>query len=155
MSPRKSKAKKEAELKEAEQEFLATSRKDLDEPEPAAPQAAEPAATGQQPTRQKSWAETVRPWTSHGRDTGVKHVTGKVPMGEHGIMEGVGIQFATGKERTEEEKREMVAIGLKFYEQAQAWLKPNRNGAFEETGDMARRFADRRRQTEAEYVGRD
>src|SRR5262249_4233377 len=66
----------------------------------------------------KSWAETVRPWSSHG-ETGVKHVTTTSP-------DMVGISFPKDKPRTDEEKREMEAAGLRFFNDAQAWLKTNR-----------------------------
>jgi hypothetical protein len=101
------------------------------------PKAEEPAR------RQKTWGETVRPWTTHARDTGVHHVTTTSP-------DMVGIRFDKGKERKAEEKREMEAIGLRFFTEAQAWLKTNRDGAFDETQDLARKFAERRRQAEAE-----
>lgn len=105
-------------------------------------------AVSEPPARQqKTWAETVRPWTSHGRDTGVHHVTTTSPN-------MVGIRFDKGKERTAEEKREMEAAGLKFFVEAQSWLKVNRDGAFDETQDLARKFADRRRQMSAEYIER-
>ena len=39
----------------------------------------------------KSWAETVRPWSSHGSDTGVHHVTTTSP-------DMVGIRFDKGKD---------------------------------------------------------
>jgi hypothetical protein len=92
--------------------------------------------------KQKTWGETVRPWTTHGRDTGVHHVTTTSP-------DMVGIRFDKGKERTPEEKREMEAIGLRFFNEAKAWLKSSRDGAFDETQDLARTFAERRRHTEA------
>jgi hypothetical protein len=93
--------------------------------------------------RVKSWGETVRPWTSHG-ETGVKHVTTTSP-------DMVGVAFPKSQPRTDEEKREMETIGLKFFREAEAWLKPNRDGAFDETQDLARKFAHQRReQAEAE-----
>ncbi len=169
MSPRKRKPKAQSQhaehtpVGEAISEFLESRKlKEAIEPErpmpepkaDQAPTGAETATGPDKPARQKSWGETVRPWTSHGRDTGVKHVTAKVSMGQHGVMEATGIQFEKGKERTAEEKREMEAIGLKFYMESQAWLKPNRGNAIDETQDMARRFADRRRQMDAEFLGR-
>lgn len=107
-------------------------------------QAVEEPPKPEQPVRQQmTWGETVRPWTSHG-ETGVRHVSTTSP-------DMVGIRFDKGKERTAEEKREMEDIGLRFFQKAQAWLKPDRNGAFDQTQDMARRFAERRRQ-QAEAV---
>src|SRR5689334_19155231 len=47
--------------------------------------------------RQKTWGETVRPWTTHGRDTGVHHVTTTSP-------DMVGIAFPKDRPRTDEEK---------------------------------------------------
>jgi hypothetical protein len=102
-------------------------------------QAVTPPETIASPERRvKSWGETVRPWTSHG-ETGVKHVTATSPN-------MVGIAFPKSQPRTDEEKRRMEAIGLKFFREAEAWLKPNRDGAFDETQDMARRFAQQRRE---------
>jgi hypothetical protein len=85
-----------------------------------------------------AWKDTVRGWHSHGA-TGVKHVTTTSPN-------MVGLQFPRDKLRTEEEKREMEAIGLRYNAEAQAWLKSNRDGAFDETKDLAQKFADRRRE---------
>jgi hypothetical protein len=99
---------------------------------------AEPPKPEQPVRRQKTWGETVRGWTSHG-ETGVRHVSTTSP-------DMVGIAFPKDRPRTAEEKREMEDIGLKFFSEAQAWLKTNRNGAFDETQDMARKFAERRRE---------
>ncbi len=87
----------------------------------------------------KTWGETVRAWTSHGRDTGVRHVSTTSP-------DMTGVAFPREKPRTDEEKREMEAADLRYFREAQAWLKPNRDGAFEETQAMAARFAERRRE---------
>lgn len=106
-----------------------------------------PTGTEKPIRQQKTWAETVRPWTSHGRDTGVHHVTTTSPN-------MVGIRFEKGMERTPEEKREMEAIGLKFYSEAKAWLKPNRDGGFDETQALAERFAERRREQAEVEVSR-
>jgi hypothetical protein len=62
----------------------------------------------------------------------------------------VGIQFERGKERTPEGKREMEEAGLRFFNDAKAWLKTNKDGAFDQTKDLAQRFADRRKQEAAE-----
>lgn len=106
-----------------------------------------PPKTEEPARRQKTWGETVRPWTTHGRDTGVHHVTTTSP-------DMVGIRFDKGKERTAGEKREMEAIGLRFFTEAQAWLKTNRNGAFDETQDLARKFAERREQQAEPEISR-
>lgn len=119
--------------------------------EPPSPERARP----QPPTR---WADTVRGLTSHGKDTGVHHIMAKIPIGDLGVMDVVGIKFDKGKHRTDEEKREMEAIGLGFRKDLGAWVKPKHAepvekkfaDAFEETQDMALRFANRRRQSEAE-----
>jgi hypothetical protein len=94
----------------------------------------------------KKWAETVRPWSSHG-ETGVKHVTVISP-------DMVGIQFDKSKPRTDEEKRDMEAAGLRFFNDAQAWLKTNKEGAFDETQLLAQKFAERRRQMAVESIER-
>ena len=98
-----------------------------------------PEAASDKPVRQqKSWGETVRGWSSHG-ETGVKHVTTTSP-------DMVGVSFPKDKPRTAEEKRDMDEAGLKFFAEAKAWLKPNRDGAFDETQDIAKKFAERRRE---------
>jgi hypothetical protein len=112
-------------------------------PPPQEPVTASPETPARQP---KSWGETVRGWHGYGK-TGVHHVTTTSP-------DMVGLRFDRGKERTAEEKREMEAIGLRFYNDAQSWLKTNRDGAFDETALLARKFADRRRQMDAEYLER-
>lgn len=88
--------------------------------------------------QQKSWSETVRGWTNHG-ETGVRRFTTTSP-------DMVGIAFPKDRPRTDEEKREMEAAGMRFFNEAQAWLKPDRDGAFDETRDLAKKFADRRRE---------
>jgi hypothetical protein len=100
----------------------------------------EPASPPFEPqARVKSWGETVRPWKGFGPTIGVHHVTTVSP-------DMVGIQFDPGKHRTDEEKREMESANLKFFTEAQAWLKPNRDGAYDQTQALAERFAERRRE---------
>ncbi len=130
-------------------------RKRQPEPQPIEPSLTEPVAEivtpdkeipqDQATRQQKTWAETVRSWMSHG-STGVHHITTTSP-------DMVGIRFDKGKERTAEEKREMDGIDLRFYNDAQAWLKTNRHGAFDETKHLAQKFADRRRRAETDLPG--
>lgn len=94
----------------------------------------------------KSWRETVRSWTSHG-DTGVKHITTTSP-------DMVGISFPKAAPRTDDEKRQMEAINLKFFAEPQAWLKPNRHAAFDETQALANQFAADRRGRAGEEMNR-
>lgn len=110
------------------------------ERENAVAEPASPAEPPFEPTRRViPWGQTVRPWTTHGRDTGVSHVTTTSP-------DMVGTRFADGKHRTAAEKREMEDAGLKFFTEAQAWLKPNRDGAFDETRELAAKLAAGRRE---------
>jgi hypothetical protein len=138
---------RQAERSGDEQEALAAFQRQREQ-EQAVSKPPRPAEPPFEPTaRVKSWGETVRPWTSHGSGTGVQHVTTTSP-------DMVGVRFDRGKERTPEEKREMEAAGLKFFTAAQAWLKPNRDGAFDETQELARKFAERRRSEDGWERGR-
>lgn len=107
----------------------------------------EPAAETPSKPRVKTWRETVRPWESFGRGEGVSHVTTTSP-------DMVGIRFSENKKRTAEEKREMEDHGLKFFNEAQAWLKTNRGNAFDETQALTERFAERRREEMTQERGR-
>ena len=95
----------------------------------------------------KSWAETLRGKIDV-RNFGVRHVTTVSP-------DMVGLQFKAGMERTAEEKQEMEEIGLRFFNEAKAWLKVNKGDAFEETEALAHKFIHRREQIAGEYGGRE
>src|SRR4051812_1774395 len=86
--------------------------------------------------KQKSWAETVKPWESYPK-AGLRRVETKSP-------DMTGIQFHKDHTRTDDEKKLMMEYGLKFFNEPQAWLKLANPEARDETISLARRIAEQR-----------
>lgn len=136
------------ELVEAAEDYKAPPAPDVELHLEPLPPAVEQAADPEQPNgRYKSWTQTVRPWHSH--DSGIKHVTFKAPMGEHGQAEFTGLKFPDDKPATTDEKLLMQEHGMGYWKEAKAWgIRRNPDNEIVAQG-LAEQIAEGRRQERA------